>query len=716
MQVYSKNFILKLLVVVALVLAIYSPIFKSDIIFGEDSRNIYESYIESPNSLLQIWKNTALTNYCPVTLSSFWIEEKVAKDSALLHHLINIVLHLVNVSLIYLVLSRLGISLAWLVALIFAIHPVNVETVAWVFYRQVLISYLFTLLAIYYFIGDDKSYSIKSIFCFIIALFSKSGAVTLPILLLLITWWRHGEVSLKSIYKLTVYFLLSIISLIWFKVASVPVPSWEIVTSNFDPIKTFSTNLALYVSKTVLPIDLNFIYNMSHQQLVNFLGGFSISFHKFGVIILFILLITSIRLVTRKNTYDIGIFIIITLGSYLILVLPFLVSIDIGIFKNAHIAADHWQYQIIVPMLCFVVIIFRLIFKNIHIAEIAQYIFILILIGSLCYLSFNHTRNFQSQKVLWQNVIKKNPKSYLAQYRLAHHLYVTDEDSDINEISNLLKKVLKIKKDYIPAITDLAQIKYENNNYESAEELLRKVTEVYPNNDKYLTMLGVTLVNQNKVQESNEIFVNLIKLNPKNAKALYHLGRFELNNKNYEKAHDYFYDSYLIDDNDPDTLANLGASKLYLGYQKEALIYFQKSKEISPENDNINSYIAEAYLLAGMDSEAVKVYHESLEKNIYNVVNLNNYAWVLATSKDVTIRDGEKALMLARIAARLTKYENISVLSTLAAALAELGQFEDAVKRLNECIELAKTTGNTGLLERSIKRLEYYKNKQNIYE
>jgi len=155
--------------------------------------------IHAADGLRRFWFTREATDYWPVTSSTLWLEWRVWGMNAAGNHVTNLVLHLTNAFLLWGLLRRLKVPGAYLGVLLFALHPLNVESVAWITERKNLVAMLFFLLSIWAFLaaedGDDarriRRWSTASLIAFALAMLSKGSVVFLPLVLLGIVAWRR---------------------------------------------------------------------------------------------------------------------------------------------------------------------------------------------------------------------------------------------------------------------------------------------------------------------------------------------------------------------------------------------------------------------------------------------------------------------------------------------------------------------------------------------
>jgi tetratricopeptide (TPR) repeat protein len=170
--------------------------------------------MRSLDGLAQIWRGEHSRDYTPLTLSTFWLEWRLWGATPTGYHVVNILLHALSAVLLWLILVRLRIPGAWLGALLFAIHPVNVASVAWVAERKnTLSSALFLGSILSYLVARDtkrRAPYLASIALFLLAALSKGAVVTLPAVLVLCLLWKDRKVTLRDLLQLLPYALIAI--------------------------------------------------------------------------------------------------------------------------------------------------------------------------------------------------------------------------------------------------------------------------------------------------------------------------------------------------------------------------------------------------------------------------------------------------------------------------------------------------------------------------
>ena len=199
-----------------LAVAAYLPALAGGFVW-DDWIFVAEPLIRRWDGLVSIWLSPTDIrdehHYWPIVYSTFWLEHKLWGFHAAGYHAVNLLLHAVNTLLVWRLLLRLEVPGAWLAGALFAVHPVHVESVAWIIERKDLLSALFYLWAVQVWLRYTETLALRRlVLClalFTAAMLSKSIAVTLPAALLLLTWWRNGTITWRDVGRLLPFFAVA---------------------------------------------------------------------------------------------------------------------------------------------------------------------------------------------------------------------------------------------------------------------------------------------------------------------------------------------------------------------------------------------------------------------------------------------------------------------------------------------------------------------------
>src|SRR5208282_3882680 len=206
---------LKGLLLVAAVFLAYQPVWHAGFIW-DDEAHVTRPELRSLDGLARIWMQLGATQqYYPLVHSLFWVEHRLWDDSPWGYHLVNILLHAFAALLLARILQQLKIPGAWLAAAIFALHPIQVESVAWISELKNTLSGVFYFSAVLAYLEFDRNRSrgkwVLALGLFVLGLMSKSVIATLPAALLVVFWWQRGKLSWKrDVWPLIPFFVAGI--------------------------------------------------------------------------------------------------------------------------------------------------------------------------------------------------------------------------------------------------------------------------------------------------------------------------------------------------------------------------------------------------------------------------------------------------------------------------------------------------------------------------
>ena len=279
----ARRFLPAALIVGAALLA-YWPVFRAGFVWDDDKFLTENPLIRASDGLRRFWFTAEPPDYFPLTSSMLWFEWRLWGPHAFGYHVVNVLLHAASAVLLWRALLRLKVPGAWLAGLLFAVHPVAVESVAWITERKNTLPMVFYLASILAFLRfedgcshhddsfhhDDTTSTthgtplyLLSLVLFLLALLAKTSVVMLPAVLLLCAWWRRGKVAARDLLRTVPFFALALalgLVTVWFQYHSDI--AGEVVRTDSLAARAAGAGWAIwfYLYKALLPVNLCFCY------------------------------------------------------------------------------------------------------------------------------------------------------------------------------------------------------------------------------------------------------------------------------------------------------------------------------------------------------------------------------------------------------------------------------------------------------------------------
>jgi protein O-mannosyl-transferase len=597
-------------------------------------------------------------NWHPLTTISHMLDCQLYGLNAGGHHATNLILHIIAVCLLFQGLQRMT-GMPWrsaVVAALFAVHPLHVESVAWISERKDVLSavFLFLMLSAYARYARTPSiwrYLLVAGF-FVAGLMSKPMLVSAPVILLLLDYWpldrmrgqggeirdrrseasRHWAVIGRLLLEKIPLFVLSagacVITFVLQKRATGAIPPLPLLWRFENAVASY----VIYAWKTLWPTRLAVFYPHPNDTLPTW---------ELIFVVAFLIGITTAAIIWRRKRP----YLLVGWFWYLVMLVPVIGIVQVG--EQGH--ADRYTYLPSVGLFLAAVWIaadmaavprsrFRLVVATATTT---------VLLALLCWTAFVQTSYWRNSDTLWNHALAVTSDNDVAHNNLG---YLFSDRGDLDKAISHFESAARIRSGKT------------NPHYDVASAFVQ-------------VNLADALARKGRSDEAMAHYEEAIRLQPYDADAYYNRGNLFFAKGQVDAAIADWEKTLLIQPNDADAHTCLGNAFLRQGSLKEAIEQYEMAVTLAPDDPH----------------------------------SRNNIAWILATSSDGSIRDGAKALGFAQQAAALSGGREPQFLRTLSAAYAETGRFTEAISAARQAVAIANMQGKQGLAKDLEKDLVFYR-------
>jgi len=535
--------------IILLTVVTYIPAMRGGFIWDDGALITENRLVQARDGLYRFWCTTEASDYYPLTSTLSWLEWRLWGKLAAGYHVVNVLLHAINALLVWMVLRRLKIPGAWLAALLFALHPVNVATVAWVSEQKTTLSMLFYLMAILFylrFLEEDhqpqavvRAWYALSLVSFLLALLSKTAVVMLPVVLLGCVWWIRGRLRGKELLGIVPFFALSLIAglvTIWFQRYRA-LAGHAIRTEGFLPRLLAAGRVPwFYLCKALLPVNLMVVYpkwNVDASRPSSYLPG--------------LILVACFAVFWWKRTAW-GRPLLFGLGYFVVTLFPVMGFFDQGFYLYS-LVADHWQYYAIVAPIALVVAGGERVCRRLaeqgsrYYLGTAAAVAVLVALGAA---SWNRAQLYEDAERLWRDSLARNPSAWIVRINLGH---VFLDEGKPPEAAEQFEQALRIEPNLYTAQTDL----------------------------------GVAFWRMGKPQEAIRHYEQSVQLNPDYADAHYNWGAALRRTGKPQQAIEQFQQALRTMPDDAETHNELALALSEAGKPNEAVGHWERAIQLRPE-------------------------------------------------------------------------------------------------------------------------------------
>ncbi len=650
-----RDVLLPALALVVLVVVVYIPALRGQFIWDDDAHVTRNLTLHSLSGLVHIWFQPGATQqYYPLMYSTLWMDYHLWGLNPVPYHLENILFHALNAILVWRILRRLEVRGAWLGAAFFALHPVCVESVAWISERKNTLSGFFFLLSLFAAIefwlprrveartrvdekgaapqaifGPWKFYTL-ALFLYLCALWSKTAIVGLPGVILILVWWKRGRVHLKDALLVVPFLALGLaIGLLTVSIEH----KFILDASNLDEWKLSlgqkfiiaGRALWFYLGKLCAPYPLMFVYPRWNIQASQPLAYLPLAAAVLGAGLLWV----------KRNTWQWAHPTLVAVGYFVVMLFPALGFINIFPFRYSFVA-DHFQYSALIGPLALAAAGMTWLLARV---SASKSMFKPVLVGALlavfAVLTWRQTGIYRNLETLWRDTLAHNPTAWMAHDNLG--IYLTESkrfaeadehyhkaleirpndhiayydlgleaaiQGNLDEAIQYFYKTLDLCPSFAMAHYQIANVFARENNLDDAIREYNMALESIPTLALGHFNLANALVRQGKMDEAMDQYRRTLDAQPDYAPAHVALGRMLAAKGNPDGAISEYRAALDADPNSVEALANLGNAQVAKSQLDEAVASYRAALRLDPSSPVLHLNLSVALARQGNTQEA----------------------------------------------------------------------------------------------------------------
>jgi len=449
----------------------YAPAWQGQSIWDDDA-HLTEPALQSLGGLARIWTEPGATQqYYPLVHTVFWIEHLLWGDVTLPYHLVNILLHVVGALLFLRILETLKVPGAWMAAAIFALHPVQVESVAWISELKNVLSAVFFFGAFLLYLRFDRLRQtppyVLSLAALVAGLLCKTVIATFPAALLVVLWWKRGKISLKrDVFPLVPFFVAGIgagLNTAWMERRFIGAEGASFDLGFVERCLIAGRAIWFYLGKLIWPANLVFIYP---RWQINASLWWQYLFPVATIALLTVLF--ALRKRWRAPLAGLLLFCGIlfpALGFFN--VYPFIFSF----------VADHFQYLASAAPFALFAAGLTLLFQRLAVPPAVRYGISFVLLIVLAGLTWRQAGIYRNAETLYRTTLAQNPSSWMVHNNLA---IILIDQNRLKEAAEHAKAALDLRPDYPKALMNLGNISLKQGQPDYAIACYRKAMALEP--------------------------------------------------------------------------------------------------------------------------------------------------------------------------------------------------------------------------------------------
>jgi len=622
--------------IAALAIAAYLPSLWNGFVWDDDSMLTGNALVRAADGLHRFWFTRQPTDYWPITSTSLWLEWRLWGMHPAGYHATNLLLHAAECVLLWRILLRLRLPGAALAAMLFAVHPVNVESVAWIAQRKNLVAMLFYLASIGCFLRSnwaekgarslDRWYGL-SLAAFGLALLSKGSVAPLPLVLLGIIAWRR-KLRAGDLLRVLPFLVLAIVLAavnVWFQTHG---NGQEIRHADFlQRLLGAGAAVWFYLGKALWPAHLVFVYpqwTVTADELRWWLP--LLAALAFTIVLLVLPRARSLR------------FAWLYFGVMLVPVLGFA---DVY-FMRYSLVADHYQHLALIGIVAWIAAAWAgwRAAPGVRVGAAGA------VLAALLILTWRQAATYRDADTLYQATLREDPGSWMVLNNLGQ---LRLDAGRLDEARRDLGEALRLNPDFAEAWVNLGTLEFDTGQFDAAAADARRALQLQPNYPKAYYNLGtalhalrrnaqaaaafaaavrqdpeyaeaenswgVALAESGSPDDARRHYRRALALDPEYAEAHNNLGNALARSGQVDGAIAEYGRALAAQPAYPEAERNLGLALEHTGHLAEAAEHFRRAAQLRPGDFVVRNDLGVALAQSGRLDEAIAAWEEALRLN-----------------------------------------------------------------------------------------------------
>jgi len=610
----SKSTLLQVaqgLLIVIAGLWIYAPALWGEQLW-DDGWYFSNPLLHDVSGLWKIWfLPGSWVEYYPLEATVQWIQWHLWGADTLGYHLTNVLLHLASGFLVWRLLAKFGLRLAWLGGLLFVIYPVQVESVAWMVELKNTLSLPLFLLAMGCWIDFEESRRARdyalALGLFLAAMLCKITMMMFPVVILLYAWWKRGRIAWSDLKVSAPFFMISLLLgalTMWAGTKYLQdqhqPPDLILLGGLFSRLALAGLSLSFYFFKCLWPVDLLPIYpqwKIDPPSLWQFwpwpiFGGMAWWFW------------------TKRES--LGRHLLLGLGYFVLNLAPFVGFMPISYMKFSWVM-DHFLYLPLIGWIGLVVAGLGQIEEKMPQAFRPMGTgFVILVVGMLTYVSHVDAEHYLSQEALWSYTVSLNPEASVARNNLGNTMV---QKGRAEEAVEQYEAAVSSNPNYAEAHCNLGVALALLGRKSEAVEQYETALRLKPDYAEAQDNLGLALADLGRAGEATVHFEQALQLKPDYAQAHFNLGNILRQTGRVSEAMEQFAQALKCDPNYAEAHNNLGNALLQTGQVGEATSQYEEALRSNPDYADAHFNLGKTLQQAGRNTDAMEQFAQALQLN-----------------------------------------------------------------------------------------------------